>query len=87
MHWPPSIAEQVHWPYISAGHVPAPEMLRKLASDAPARFRSSTEAQRSRAYPALARARSDLFGVCVVGAGGRVCAAGDVDGPFSIMSA
>src|SRR5262245_16775666 len=86
MHSAPSIAEQVHDPFISTGHLPDPEMVQTLVSDAHARFKSNTEGQSSQVYPALARVPSDLFGVCVVGTSGRVYAAGDVDYPFSIMS-
>ena len=46
----------------------------------------NTEGRNSDVYPALARVRSELFGVCVVGKSGGVYAAGDTDYEFSIMS-
>jgi glutaminase len=86
MHSPPSIAEHGHWTYISTGHLPEPEMVQGLVSDAHARFKSNTEGENSQVYPALARVPSDLFGVCIAGTDGSVFAAGDVDYDFSIMS-
>ena len=83
---PTSSAERAEWPYISTGHLPEPEMVQQLVSDAHARFKSNTEGQNSQVYPALARVPSDLFGVCIVGSSGRVYEAGDIDYEFSIMS-
>jgi glutaminase len=83
MHSPTSVSEQ---PDISTGHLPEPEFVQKLVSDAHARFKSNTDGQNSQVYPALARTPSDLFGVCVAGTSGRIYAAGDVDYPFTIMS-
>jgi glutaminase len=86
MHSPTSIADRSGEPYISTGHLPDPELVQRLVSEAYARFKSNTEGENSQVYPALARVPSDLFGLCVVGTSGRVYAAGDVDHPFSIMS-
>jgi glutaminase len=86
MHAPPSVAEQGHWTYISTGHLPEPEMVQKLVSDAHGRFKSNTDGENSQVYPALARVPSDLFGLCIVGTNGSVYAAGDVGHDFSIMS-
>ena len=72
--------------YVSTGHLPGPEMVQTLVEDAHRRFKSNTDGTTSQVYPALARVRSDLFGVCVVGTNGRVHSAGDVDHEFSIMS-
>jgi glutaminase len=82
----PSIREQAERPYISTGHLPDPEIVQQLVSDAHLRFKSNTDGQNSQVYPALARVPSDLFGICVVGTSGRVYAAGDVEHEFSIMS-
>ncbi|MBR1211390.1 glutaminase A [Bradyrhizobium sp. JYMT SZCCT0180] len=82
----PSITAQAERPYISTGHLPEPEMVQELVSEAQRRFKSNTDGQNSQVYPALARIPSDLFGVCVVGTSGRVYAAGDTDYEFSIMS-
>jgi glutaminase len=83
---PTSSAERAEWPYISTGHLPEPELVQQLVSDAHARFKSNTDGKNSQVYPALARVPSDLFGVCIVGSSGRVYEAGDVDYEFSIMS-
>lgn len=72
--------------YISTGHLPLPDQVRSLVSDAHARFQSNTDGQNSQVYPALARVPSHLFGVCVVGTSGGIYAVGDTDYEFSIMS-
>ena len=82
----PSTAEQTERPYISTGHLPEPETVQKLVSDAHRRFKSNTDGKNSQVYPALARVPSELFGVCVVGTSGRVYEAGDTEYEFSIMS-
>jgi glutaminase len=82
----PSIAEQTGRPYVSTGHLPEPEMVQRLVSDAHRRFKSNGDGQNSQVYPALARVPRELFGVCVVGTSGRVYEAGDTEHKFSIMS-
>jgi glutaminase len=82
----PSGAEQGERPYISTGHLPDPEMVQSLVSDAHGRFKSNTDGQNSQVYPALASVPGNLFGLCVVGTTGRVYRAGDIDYEFSIMS-
>jgi glutaminase len=82
----PSITEEAERPYISTGHLPEPETVQKLVSEAQRRFQSNADGNNSQVYPALARVPHDLFGVCVVGTSGRVYAAGDTDHEFSIMS-
>jgi glutaminase len=82
----PSIAEQTGRPYISTGHLPEPETVQKLVSDAHRRFKSNTDGKNSQVYPALARVPSELFGICVVGTSGSVYGAGDIEYEFSIMS-
>jgi glutaminase len=72
--------------FVSTGHLPTPEAITALVNEAHARFKSNTDGANSQVYPALARARSELFGVCVVGVSGNVYAAGDTDHEFSIMS-
>ena len=86
MRSPTSIADSSEQPYISTGHLPEPELVQRLVSEAHARFKSNTDGQNSQVYPALARVPNDLFGVCVVGTSGRVYAAGDAEHEFSIMS-
>ena len=82
----PSITAQAERPYVSTGHLPEPETVQELVSEAQRRFKSNSDGQNSQVYPALARIPSNLFGVCVVGTRGRVYAAGDTDYEFSIMS-
>jgi glutaminase len=57
-----------------------------LVSEAHERFKSNTEDENSKVYPALARVQSDLFGVCVVGTSSDVYAVGDAEYEFTIMS-
>src|SRR5262245_44121880 len=73
-------------PYVSTGHLPPPEMVKSLVTEAYERYRSNADGQNSQVYPALARVPSQLFGVCVVGTNGSVQAAGDSDYEFTIMS-
>jgi glutaminase len=72
--------------YVSTGHLPSAEVVGSLVVEAHERFRANSEGRNSDVYPALARARSDLFGVCVVGTNGDVHQTGDADVAFSIMS-
>jgi len=72
--------------YISTGHLPEPEMVQALVSEAHRKFSSNSDGHNSQVYPALARVPSHLFGVCVVGTSGRAYGAGDIDCDFSIMS-
>lgn len=72
--------------YVSTGHLPTPEKVKALVSEAHRRFKSNTEGKNSSVYPALARVPSELFGICVVGTSGNIHAVGDTDHEFSIMS-
>jgi glutaminase len=72
--------------YVSTGHLPPSEQVTALVAQAHARYKSNTEGKNSQVYPALARAPSDLFGICVVGTSGNVYAVGDANHEFSIMS-
>ena len=78
----PSVAKQTEPPYVSTGHLPEPEMVQRLVSDAHLRFKSNSDGHNSQVYPALARVPSELFGICVVGARGRVYGAGDIEYEF-----
>lgn len=71
---------------VSTGELPADERVRALVSEAYERYRSNTEGEISRVYPALAAAQSDLFGVCLVATDGRTFVAGDAEHEFAIMS-
>ena len=72
--------------YVSTGHLPAPDVVKRLVAEAHQRFNSNTEGKNSHVYPALERVPSDLFGICVVGTSGNVYGVGDTDHEFSIMS-
>jgi glutaminase len=72
--------------YVSTGQLPSPERVRALVKDAYERFKSNTDGENSKVYPALARVPSDLFGICVVGTSGNVYAAGAAEHEFTIMS-
>ncbi|WP_422389793.1 glutaminase A [Bradyrhizobium septentrionale] len=61
-------------------------MVQELVSQAHLRFKSNSEGTNSQVYPALARVPSELFGICVAGASGRIYGAGDIEYEFSIMS-
>jgi glutaminase len=73
-------------PIVSTGHLPRADLVQELVARAHARYRSNADGANSQVYPALERARSDDFGLCVVGTTGRVFRAGDADVPFTIMS-
>jgi len=86
MHGRPENSRGAEYDFISTGHLPAPERVKALVSEAYERFKTSTEGKNSDVYPALARVASDLFGICVVGTSGNLYAVGDTDYEFSIMS-
>ena len=73
-------------PFVSTGHLPSLEQVRNWVIDAHNRCKSNDEGEVSQVYPALARVRRDLFGVCVAATNGDVIAAGDVEHEFTIMS-
>ena len=71
---------------MSTSHLPTPEVITALVTEAHARYKSNTDGNNSEVYPALARVPRELFGVCVVGTSGSVYAVGDTDYEFTIMS-
>lgn len=72
--------------YVSTGDLPERGLVQALVDEAHESYRGNQLGETSQVYPALARARADLFGVSVVATGGTVFAAGDADHEFSIMS-
>ena len=72
--------------FVSTGHLPSEDLVKALVAEAHARFQSVAEGQNSDVYPALARVRSELFGICVAGTSGNVYVVGDTDHEFTIMS-
>jgi glutaminase len=73
-------------PYVSTGHLPLPERVRTLVTEAYERFKSNDEGENSQVYPALATVPRHLFGICMVGTSGAVYSVGDAEHEFSIMS-
>jgi glutaminase len=73
-------------PTVSTGHLPVPELVMELVTEAYETFRHNTDGKNSTVYPAMERVRSDLFGICVVGTGGQVFEIGDTAHEFTIMS-
>jgi glutaminase len=72
--------------WVSTGRLPSPELVTTMVAEAHNRIKSNREGKRAAVYPALARVRNDLFGVCLVGTTGSVYAAGDAEHEFTIMS-
>ena len=72
--------------YVSTGHLPPPDRVSALVTEAYERFKLDAGGTNSQVYPALARVPSDLFGICVVGTSGNVFAVGDAEYEFTIMS-
>ena len=72
--------------HVSTGNLPSPERVQELVNEAHDRFRGDTSGTISHVYPALARVDPGLFGVCAIGVGGNVFAAGDFEVEFALMS-
>ncbi len=72
--------------YVSTGHLPSPTQVQRWVDEAHNRFQSVTSGENSQVYPALASVPSGLFGICLVGTGGNVYAAGEAEHEFAIMS-
>lgn len=72
--------------YVSTGHLPPEEQVKRLVNEAHKKFKSNKEGKNSEVYPALARVSKDLFGICVVGTNGNVHQVGEAEYEFSIMS-
>ena len=73
-------------PYVSTGHLPSPEQVRRSVDEAYERYQTVPGGEVSRVYPALARVPAGLFGICAVGTSGSVYAVGDAGHGFAIMS-
>ncbi|MES3026906.1 MAG: glutaminase A [Pseudomonadota bacterium] len=72
--------------YISTGRLPASEVVQSLISRAYNLYKGDENGQTSQVYPALARAPSELFGICVAENAGHLHEIGDTRHEFSIMS-
>ena len=86
MHPIPAGADTSGTALVSTGRLPQPDLVQSLVDEAHARFAAIPDGENSRVYPALQRAPSHEFGLCMVGTTGRVYRAGDADVRFSIMS-
>ncbi|HRA48360.1 MAG TPA: glutaminase, partial [Thermomicrobiales bacterium] len=73
-------------PFVSTGHLPAPEAIQQALIAAHTRFGPNRDGEPSAVYPALATVAPDQFGLCVVSATGQITAVGDTETPFTIMS-
>lgn len=72
--------------FVSTGQLPPTERVATLVTEAYDRFRTNTDGENSKIYPALAKVPSKLFGICIVGTTGNIHSAGDADFEFAIMS-
>ena len=72
--------------FVSTGHLPSPDQISELVTEAHERFRSDTDGANSEVYPALAAAPSDRFGICVAGTSGAIYTVGDAEVEFTVMS-
>ena len=71
---------------MSTGHLPSPDATQALLDQAWELYRRVGDGTVADYIPALARARPDLFGLCVVGVDGVSFTAGDAQQRFSIQS-
>jgi glutaminase len=73
-------------PYVSTGRLPPPGRVTTLVDEAYERFKSNSEGEPSRVYPALARVSGDLFSISVASTNGNFYSGGGSDVEFPIMS-
>ena len=81
-----SADEAPHEPTVSTGDLPPADKVATLVREAHRLYQGVDEGEVADYIPALARARRDLFGLAVVGVGGRTFAVGDTQERFSIQS-
>ena len=86
VYTPLDIDEDAGVAAVSTGHLPAPERVATLVTEAYERYRTLDEGTVADYIPALGRVSRDLFGVCAVGISGAVHAIGDTEHEFSIQS-
>jgi glutaminase len=75
-----------HSSSVSTGQLPSAEEVVAIALEAYERYQGLVEGVVADYIPALAKASPSLFGICLVGVGGRMFAVGDADISFSIQS-
>ena len=66
----PTAADHDRTKYVSTGHLPPLDHVRRWLQGAYQTFRSNTEGENSQLYPDFARASRDLFDSCVLGTKG-----------------
>ena len=71
---------------VSTGQLPSMAQVQELVDRTFEKYRSVDDGAVADYIPALASARCDLFGICVVGVAGHVCEVGDTQHRFSIQS-
>jgi glutaminase len=71
---------------VSTGQLPSAEEVVAVVLEAYERYQGLEEGVVADYIPALAKASPSLFGICLVGVGGRMFAVGDADISFSIQS-
>ncbi len=71
---------------VSTGALPAPSLVQELLNEAWRTYRGVDEGELATYIPELARARRDLFGLCIAAVDGTLFAAGDTHEEFSIQS-
>lgn len=72
--------------YVSTGKLPPVDQVKALVAEAHERFAKVSQGQVSQVYPALARVKPELFGLCVVDTTGGIVSVGDAEHEFTIMS-
>lgn len=73
--------------FVSTGPMPSSDEVRQAIDDVHARFAPVDDGTVATVYPALARAPRESFAVALATIGGACHEAGDVDVPFTLMSA
>jgi glutaminase len=71
---------------VSTGRLPGLEIVREVVAAAHQSYREVSDGTVADYIPALAQASPDLFGIAVMGVGGRLVAAGDSERAFTIQS-
>ena len=71
---------------VSTGELPSPEVILNLLTEVYDRYRELEDGVVADYIPALASADPSLFGMSIVGVGGRYASIGDAAHPFSIQS-
>ncbi len=71
---------------VSTGHLPEPELVRRLLDEAHQLFEPRNEGKNADYIPALAMVPSDLFGICLAAVSGNFYTVGETEFAFTIQS-